>query len=535
MAEALRRRLGGPAVPAACVAVFLLCALPGLDRPGFHHEEAFQAVDGLMFADQGARSRIHGFQPEWLFGRLPWMTLPYIGAPKAYLYAALFKLFGPLPGLLRGLSVALGAAAVLFSVLLAQGLFGNGVAFGLGLWMATDPALVLISRYDAGPCMFTMALKMAALYALWTGAGRDSRRLLFLGGLLSGLCLWDKAHFLWWLAAFAVAYALLLPGKPARGRWAPVSAGLALGAAPFLLYNTVHPLGSFAYFESLRSPDPPAWLAGAWNGLPGRWTSLLRTFDASDRFATVSGAAPAALPLRALAARLWLAAAAALAAFRWAREGRRALAPAAFWALASLLLAAAAFLTPLNVTVHHLFLLYPLPYLAIAALLAGAAPGARFGRWPALAAASLLAPALTGNLLRLSDFRGALARTGGAPHWFEGLAPLTRVCLEQGGRVAVMDCMGLTPLVIGSGGRLEIDERLRSLFDSESGAREARLPPGALLVTHPGAPPQCDPGDSAARRFTEAQARRGALRLVARIPYPNRVVWAEVYRVVPPR
>lgn len=527
-------------VPAlACAGLFLIVALPRLQEPGFNHEEAFQALDALAFADPAAAEHIHGGYAGrlWFKERLPWMTLPYLGAPKVYLYAAAFRLLGPRWEIVRALTVALGALALVFIVLLAAGLYGLLPAAGLGLWIATDPAYWLIARHDYGPCMFTMAFKMAGLYFLWRGARQDSRRWVFLGAFLSGLCLWDKVHFLWWVAGVALAAALCWPRELlARRRLAPaLAAGFLLGAGPFVLYNIAHPLDSFFYFDTIRKVEVGSWMRVALEAFPARCFRVWQTFSGGARYQMVSGVEGPMDPSPGAALLVWLAACAA--ALAWNRRRGVSLRPAAFWIAVACGILALAFTTPLEVKEHHLILLYPLPYLAVAALAADTLVASN-KRFAAVLWIGLLAVGAARHLRTLHDFRRDVARTGGAPQWYMGFQAMARLVLEQGRPVLTTACMDPAPLILYTAGRVRVDTTLSRRFQpppgapAASGGGPAALPSGALLLARAREYGEC-PGDSEAARFVEREARRPGSPLVsvARIPYSDGSPWAEVYRV----
>lgn len=522
------------ALSAGCAGLFLLLALPRLQEPALNHNELVQIVDGLAFADPSLAERFPVSSGQiWFRAWLPWMTLPYLGAPKVYLYAAAFRIFGTRWELVRAVSVVLGTLALVWTVLFAYGLFGAWPAAGLGLWMATDPAFLLFARYDYGPCMCTMVLKMAGLFFLWRGTLQDSRPQVFLGAFLSGLCLWDKMHYLWWIAGLGLACALCITREAlARRRLAPILAGgFVLGAAPTLLFNIIHPLRSFFCFDTLREGDITSWIHFIGAGFWARCYLLWETFTGARTYQIVSGANPPSGWLTKAVLFAWLAACAAALAWNRRQGGRSSLRPFAFWVTASSGLLALVFATPLRVMEQHVFLLYPLPHLAIAALAADSIAGrprVMHGVWLCLLVASVGL-----HLQTWKAFHRDAARTGGSRPWgYMGLKQIAQLSLERRWPTLITtNCMDWEPLLLYTEGRVRIETSLNRSFRGPQGAGSV-FPSESVVVAHAREQIEC-PGDAEAARFVaRAAARPGSpLVSVARIPYSDGSPWAEVYSV----
>ena len=524
-----------PAVAAiVCAALFVLCSLPALERPGIPDAEGFQAVQALVLHDPSVADRVPGLAG--MRDHLPWMSIEYIGALKVYLYAAFYAVFGVQDWVVRGLNVALGALAVAASVLIVAPLGGLACAWGLGLWLACDPALVLYARYDSGPVMLTTAFKLVAL-ALFVSAGaRRSAWRLALGGMLFGLCLWDKAHFLWFLAGTGAAAALWLPRETWTDRrvLVPVVGGFIAGAMPFFLYNMVFPLQTFASQPWLKGGA----VLGFWQTLPrevpARWRAFLEMMDGEGHYAIVSSAG---VSMREGVAWLhlvcWSALAAGLLGWAWRRRHSPVGAAAGLFLTAGALTLAAALASP-RLLLHHLPMIYPLPHLAVALFLGAA----RLPR-KALLLAPLLAASIAADAAFLYSFGADVERTGGAAHWYKGYETLTREALEEGGTVVTMNSLFQTPLTLYSHGRLRIVQgEARPEFQSEQSYTQAlREPdgfePGMLVAAYRGPYDMCDPSDALARRFIDWELAKPhpRLRLVAKVPYSDGSPWGELYKV----
>jgi tetratricopeptide (TPR) repeat protein len=181
-------------------------------------------------------------------------------------------------------------------------------------------------------------------------------------------------------------------------------AGLAAGAAPLLLYNILQPLATA--LASGHMTGAPGHLRRLDQAFGQRWEHTLAMLTGAAGW-TTGGLEPRRADLQAA-----LTAGAGLAAYVWGRRDGPALRHAGFWlALAGLVFCLAA-LSPLPVKSHHMYVLYPFPYLAAAALAAGA------GRTGPRLLGSLLALGLAGlvlsqtRLLR-ADFPRQMSQLGG--------------------------------------------------------------------------------------------------------------------------
>lgn len=403
------------AAAASCSLLTLALGVPLLGLIGLGHDEVFHAVVTVPLLGESFA------KPVSFYEYMPLMRDSYQGSFKIFLLYLPFKLFGSGAVPLRATVLLVAALTPAFAFLLVRRLYGTRLAAAIAVLVAADPALVL-SCFEAAPATLMLAEKLLGLLLLaewWEGKPR--RRYLAGAGWAFGMALWDKSHFLWVLAALPVC-ALLLPWRKLRARadargLAAGLAGFALGAAPYLLHNAIHPLAS------INNPANGGWpLAQHLTQLPrwvaARWAILVNTLSGTGQY----GACGATPPLQARWA-LWttLGASGAAAAFV-ARRRRRLeeLRQGAFWYALAASIFAAACLSPVPVKWHHLYAVYPLPHLGLAALLAAAfradrALERRSGMWLLVCAAVLLC-----ELSVLAEFRSVSSRTGGGLQFARG-------------------------------------------------------------------------------------------------------------------
>jgi hypothetical protein len=418
-------------------------------------------VIGRCFIAQGALSpdeAVHAHIAIALLnpGKVPryWPTMPlmkdaYQGALKTYLLYWPMKVFGISSEVVRWTTLSIGAAAVFFSVLAASSLYGPFWASVLGCLIATDPALVLAGCYDSAPAIVSLALKMVGLWLLirWWERGGNVR--LFAAGLAFGLCLWDKSHFLWFIFAGISCMALLwrqeLIARSSPWSVLSLAAGFCVGSAPFLIYNTVHPLATFLFFPR-HGWDLVVFLKFLPLLLLKRGALFFGLFTGARSYMHVGGVpttnllpssllAPgqhnmhvASLPLLFLPGLAFLlevliAGVVIIRARRrdsWTLRGTRA------WLWLTFLIFLAACLTPAPVKFFHFYVLYPFPQLALIAFLhvefKGKVTPLFSDRW--------LGPLLAGSLMLqavgLSLFHHYLYVTGGGSDYYRGGVDVAR-------------------------------------------------------------------------------------------------------------
>jgi 4-amino-4-deoxy-L-arabinose transferase-like glycosyltransferase len=230
---------------AVALTVYFFFALSDLRSPGLYYDEVLFAnaalgnQDGLFVA----------WGIPWGGHRFPLMLMGYIGALKAYVYAPLFALFGTSVPVIRWPMILCGAITLWLSWLLSTRMFGQKVGWTLLFLTATDPSFIMNHRMDWGPVALGLLFKASSLYLIWRWLEEGKRRLLLAAAFLMGLGLYDKAIFLWYLLALAVALRLLFGRRLkelCNRRLIAGAFGLfLLGALPFVAYNFRGPLRSF--------------------------------------------------------------------------------------------------------------------------------------------------------------------------------------------------------------------------------------------------------------------------------------------------
>jgi hypothetical protein len=409
-------------------------------------------------------------------------------------------------------------------------------ALGIVL-LATDPSFVFYSRIDFGPSVFMFLFRAFALWQL-VGWWRTRRlRSLVFGSLAFGLGVYDKANFLWIVAAVALA-AVLLDYRGVRQRfdrraltWA--AGAFAVGCLPFLAYNaswpprTIKPALEGTLHVSGGNPSGNPFVQ-----FGGRLQGLVRLLDGETISAilTARHGGPPLLPALAFAAAAAIAVLYAFARFR------RRFRPAMFVVLVGVLVLAASALTPGGSYPHHVLLSYPAPHLALAAfvvegmaLLRGRARAAA-GALGAVAIAAAVAVSVTTSSEMLSRIRV----TGGIGNFSDGIYTLERdlVRHDRSRRLVVIDWGIFQNLVAISGGDLKATELWQQLNEKgrvRGNVLEQLEDPSARYVLHA---PTATNFPRARSRFFAAQRTGGRdARLVLTVPTRLGQPLFEVYRL----
>jgi 4-amino-4-deoxy-L-arabinose transferase-like glycosyltransferase len=387
--------------------LFVLTAILFIRRPGIEADEALVGNPAIFS-----------------FHHVPLMLMSYMGALKAWLYLAIFSFVRPDAISLRLPTVLIGAWAVWLFFLLLDRTLGRRAAWIGALLMATDTMFVILEAIDFGPTALHFVLKLGALLLLLRFHREGAIWALAAGFFLFGLGLWDKAIFAWVIFGIGAATVVVFP----REIWRHVTAGnvgiaaaaLLVGAAPLIFYNVARPLDTWksnvhmvrepVYLKSVlleRTMNGAAFF-GFFTSIevppkPGEASTLLLRL--SREISKVARHPTHNLTIEAFA----------LAWFGlFARASRKAvlfgiLACAGTWV--PMLLTAGA-----GAGAHHVLLLWPFHFLAIAAALA-AIPF----RWVALVATAILCAA---NLAVTNEYYWELAENGPAIRWTSAIYPL---------------------------------------------------------------------------------------------------------------
>lgn len=425
-------------LPWIAAALYLLLALPQLNLPGLHYDEAKEA--GLNALEMLQRQNVQAFRAAGVqVGAtfLPIMVQDYIGALNVYLALPFLAVLGDSVAALRLLAVVCGLATLLLTWRLGDELgelagaarpWTGGVS---ALLLAVSPSFLFWSRQGIFVTNVVVTLAAATVWSAvrWRRSGR--RGWLWLAAFLAGVGLWTKLLFVWVLGALLVT----LAAAWAAERWAARRAGRAspaptgrlllwgvaallflLGLSPLILFNqqtggTVQALfGNLG--RSYYGVDNADFLANLGTRL-GQVLTLLR----GDHFWYLGG--PFANPwAAALGAALTIAAlATALTTLRRRGQARAGGVLALALLFVALLTAQSAF-TVSDLFITHYAIVQPfvllLPGLALEVLfMAGRAPAGRAWRIAAGLGVAALALWLAGDLRSDLRYHRALAESGG--------------------------------------------------------------------------------------------------------------------------
>jgi hypothetical protein len=208
-----------------------------------------EALTGLM-----AKDVLRG-EPWWLLA-----GNAYGGTAEAFLAAPLLALFPASGAAIRGVSVALWAAATVLLGLAARRLVNAPTAvlvastYWLFSWSTISLSIRAYSGYSAGAAAFAgwLLLQIDDVSDVQPDrVGFPLRRIAL--GVLAGFAIWQHPLFL-----AALVPGLLMATAFHRRyllHWAPaVGCGILIGMSPFLVYNLLHSWPSL-----MEPPTPSSW------------------------------------------------------------------------------------------------------------------------------------------------------------------------------------------------------------------------------------------------------------------------------------
>ena len=446
----LRRILPYAAGLMVCV-LFAALGLILIPYPGAQYDE-------VLFA-----SAIHDPQQiectvQFSFGLVPVMLMTYIGTLKAAIYMPLVHWFGGGNITLRLPVLAMGMASIWLFYLTMRRLTGTRVALLASLLLATDAVYLLTCVFDWGPVALQHILCAGLLYACVRYTQDPRTRWLFVAGLCAGLALWDKALFIWLAAGFGLALVAVFPRdiwqlvrQPLRP--AALVTGFALGAAPFLFYNTLQPFNTFK--ANVQVDD---------QSVASKFVILDRTLDGSGLMGYLVREDPEGpvqnlkflekIPLflndklgnpRNSLQHLLLVAALLLAPIVcW--FGRTGVALLPVGRRAHLCLDAA---DTAGGSAHHTILLWPAPQILLALLIAQLV-----ALWPRRAwrtAAVIVLVCAVSNLTVLNTYLAHFIACGPASYWSDAVRPLVYEIGRKPGRMVFAVDWGITQQIMWYG------------------------------------------------------------------------------------
>lgn len=446
------------------LAIFGILTLAQLDLPGLYYDEALDVVPTVQLL-LGQPVQLERGVGIWL-GKtaFPVMIMDYVGAVNTYLAIPFLALLGINVVALRLLTVVLSAVTLILAYRLGSRFFDKRIGMLATFLLAIHPSFVFWSRMGitVTSVMTVFSLGSLLCFLNWhekksatasinltnyatspdrrpngsrsMGLSLSYRPTAFrlpqmgttawfaLGCFLLGVGLWAKLLFLWWIVALAIiGGALWLWESKAAGKapWyrLPLSlkekaaggAAFCLGASPLIWYNLVSGGTAITLHRNLITTEYGVNNLNFLGNLVTAWNTFRILLNGSY-FWYQGGpfANDLYLPLFLISA----AGAAILVLRRW-----REYAKAFFVSLAIIgLLILQSMVTVSGHWATHLFIAFPFPQLVIATFAVLAArswPGVRKTLGGTLAAASILMPAIAGDLAvdwqyhaTMSDIKG---------------------------------------------------------------------------------------------------------------------------------
>jgi 4-amino-4-deoxy-L-arabinose transferase-like glycosyltransferase len=244
-------------IVAGCLLWYVGCgayqlSLPGLEYdetifgpPARGHTQDFLTGVATVAPDSPARFSPLAFTPFVLrIGsyQVPVMVMPYQGAFKVHVLAAIFSLWGVSPWTLRWPNIVVGGLTLLLFFFLLRRVCSPGIALLALALLATDPSYLFYTRHDFNPSAWLLLLVLAPLWCLVRGYDSAGRRWGWWAAafFLFGFGVYTRLDYLWFLAALGLTG--LLWGWRHRGVqvrkkeivWAMVC--FVGGCSPYLLF-----------------------------------------------------------------------------------------------------------------------------------------------------------------------------------------------------------------------------------------------------------------------------------------------------------
>jgi len=441
---------------AVAVVVFLSLSLAQIvQSPGMHYDEAILVQGAVRMLTSPDKPTFAHDAGSWIpLGKRWWplMTMPYVGAVKSYLMLLPFAVFG----------TRLSVARVVAALLAAFGIFGiasllrrhvsgaAGAAFALIL--AIHPAFVDLNAFDQGSVPLWMATLGLICLAVVRYERQPTRGAALLVGLATGVAVWARLNFVWFLLAVA-AGALLSEGRrvvpPLQNLRAFLCGGL-VGAAPLLVFEGTSRLVTLDFIRAVSLRDPLIAL------LRQRWHDLSEIFVSDGQLRAMWAGPPVPTWERyAIALVVGFLLVVGLARSRNEQAGGdRWGRPAG---LALLFNVAIVLTSRLPIHQHHL--VTTLPLVALVCVLGFCRLFRRSRRWRPVAVAvggGYLVLALWWNVAAI---RG-LHRTGGVERWSDALTRMTEYleARHSGDQVEVLDWGFANSVNFLSNGRTRLNE-----------------------------------------------------------------------------
>ncbi len=195
------------------LALYLTLALPQLDLPGLHNDEAVEA--GLQATQILTGQSITAFRDAGIniAGRtFPLMVQDYIGAFNVYLSLPFFALLGSTVIALRLYTVCIGALTIALTYGFLASLVDKRAGFIAAILLAASPSFIFWQRQGVYVASLTATFTVASLWVgiIWaTSKSSPTWKSAALLGLLWGAGLYAKLLFIWIIGGMIGAFILI--------------------------------------------------------------------------------------------------------------------------------------------------------------------------------------------------------------------------------------------------------------------------------------------------------------------------------------
>ena len=417
-------------------ATMTLLAKQNLSVPGLYYDEAVFTGLAKDFVTGHVRGQhMPDHQVITLAGRpFPLFIQTYLGALKSWMLIPAFRIFGSTVAVLRSTNLFWELIALLFLMLATWRWLGLAAALIAGVLLAFDPTYFFFSVLDWGVVVPSLVCRCACLYFAVRWNQLRKLRDAFFVGLFAGLGFFNKADFAVFLIAVSLAAVfcywrqLVAAIRQHSSAVALAGLGFAFGAGPMLI----------------RIPRMIAiTVSGPHPNAPGEFREKIKTllsmYDGSHFYRLMNvGGVFERMYGGAAGPKVWTGIVFIIACLVFFALSYRQTIPRAraitFLVLAAALITIGVFILPDAVRIHHAVLVYPLPQLIIAALVALA--------WNTSAPIRTAAVLLIA-IVCLSGFRSIVAtqelirQTGGRGRWSESFDKFCRENRNRSGLTIV--------------------------------------------------------------------------------------------------
>jgi 4-amino-4-deoxy-L-arabinose transferase-like glycosyltransferase len=483
--------------------VYLALALPNLTLPGVYYDEVLQALPAMRAVGYPLNPDFIGM-PRSVVGigdfKIPLMTTNYLGALETMAFLPVFALVTPTIITIRLTFIILGMIALALIYGWARQLFGAPGALAVALLVATDATFVFYTRADNGPVNTMLIIKLGMLiaYTHWWRTGQ--KRSFLLGCFLLGLGVYDKANFLWLIAAGVAALALFM-FREIRGRLFAcrrlLAVGLflaAFGASPFL--GTVLLTGGGPFRGMLQSFNSTALRVNNSNMLGNLGVRAQSFVDITagtvtiDDYMTSFSGVKVPFERFSFALQPWVIGLAAFVPPIIYTVKRKRLDKRLKYHLGlifmTVIIIALSIFTPTSLCPFHLVIVYPFQQVVIVSAVLIAVHELRLTEWRRWFAWGTIGLTLATNMLVTVGIHQVLVQTGGAGMWSSAIYDLNDYLQSADKPVICMDWGLCNPLQALSRGALRTSDEWKAYLYPVNNYQPlvASMKKGALFIFH---------------------------------------------------